>query len=169
MNSSVPGALCVLCMIIGLSACTQPDPPAPERPVATIELGEIIEWTPVDGAAEYRVQLWDGARLLFEELREQPALPVTPVMERSLLGVSRAELQVRARGKVSRINWMRGGSTDSEKSPNRSTQDTSSPLRRISQQDLVAVPWKHRDHARRDARVELETHRGGIGGPPGSR
>jgi hypothetical protein len=52
----------------------------------------------VDGAIEYRVQLWDGVRLLFEETRENPSLTVTPVMERSLQGVERAELQVRGLG-----------------------------------------------------------------------
>ena len=28
-----------------------------------MELGESIDWTAVDGAVEYRVQLWDGTRL----------------------------------------------------------------------------------------------------------
>ena len=58
--------------------------------------------TPADdqaaGAIEYRVQLWEGPRLLFEEVREETSLAVTPVMERSLRGVTTAELQVRAIG-----------------------------------------------------------------------
>jgi hypothetical protein len=87
-----------LCMMVGLVACAQPDPPAPEQAEGGIELGEQVQWTAVDGAVEYRVQLWDGQRLLFEEVREQPVLAVTPVMQRSLPDAGRVELQVRAIG-----------------------------------------------------------------------
>ena len=98
MIASRSKTLVSLCMMVGLVACTQPDPPPPEPASASVQLGETIEWTEVDGAVEYRIQLWDGVRLLFEEVRERPGLPVTPVMERSLLGVTRVELQVRAVG-----------------------------------------------------------------------
>lgn len=98
MIASRSKTLVSLCMMVGLVACAQPDPPAPEPGPSVVELGASIEWAAVEGAVEYRVQLWDGVRLLFEEVRERPGLPVTPVMERSLLGVSRAELQVRAVG-----------------------------------------------------------------------
>jgi len=83
-------------IIAAVGACSQPATPERETPAATVDLGESITWAPVDGAVEYRVQLWDGVRLLFEESREQTMLPVTPVMRRSLVGVTRAELQVRA-------------------------------------------------------------------------
>jgi len=89
--------VCAL-IIVGLVACAQPGTPDRETSTTQVDLGSSIEWAAVDGAVEYRVQLWDGTRLLFEEERELTSLPVTPVMERSLLGVSRAELQVRALG-----------------------------------------------------------------------
>ena len=87
-----------LFIMVFLAACAQPDPSETVGGGEGIDLGENIAWSPVEGAVEYRVQLWDGVRLLFEEVREQPGLPVTPVMERTLLGVSRVELQVRAVG-----------------------------------------------------------------------
>ena len=110
------GPLAVLLMIGALGACSQPASEEPVGQLSTLELGELLEWEPVDGALEYRVQLWDGMRLLFEETREQTSLPVTSVMERSLLGVERAELQVRAFGpdgrqvgEVQRRSWPADG------------------------------------------------------------
>ena len=87
-----------LLIVVGLiSGCTQSGHEADSAAVAnTLDLGQRLEWSAVDGAVEYRVQLWSRTRLLFEELREQPALPITPAMERSLLGVEVAEMQVRA-------------------------------------------------------------------------
>lgn len=87
-----------LLIVVGLiSGCTQTGREADSAAVAnTLDLGQRLEWSAVDGAVEYRVQLWSRTRLLFEELREQPALPITPAMERSLLGVDLAEMQVRA-------------------------------------------------------------------------
>lgn len=89
--------LCVALIIAAAAACAQgtPDTPAGNRQVT---LGENLRWEPVDGAIEYRVQLWDGTRLLFEEVREQSSLAVTPVMERSMLGAESVEMQVRAIG-----------------------------------------------------------------------
>lgn len=98
MNDTVIRLLAGLFMIAGLASCTQPEGDRDSRPGAGIDLGPVVEWSPVDGAIEYRVQLWDGVRLLFEETREKPSLVVTPVMERSLQGVERAELQVRGIG-----------------------------------------------------------------------
>ena len=87
-----------LLIVVGLiSGCTQSGREADSAAVTnTLDLGQRLEWSAVDGAVEYRVQLWSRTRLLFEELREQPALPITAAMERSLLGVDLAEMQVRA-------------------------------------------------------------------------
>ena len=90
--------LAVLSAASLVAGCTRPaeeDQPAAEAII--LDLGtQRFEWSAVDGAVEYRVQLWSEMRLLFEELREQPFLELTPAMRRSLLGVEVAELQVRA-------------------------------------------------------------------------
>jgi hypothetical protein len=97
-KTSFPIRYLSLLILVGLIAgCTRPDPEADSATVAiTLNPGPRLEWLAVDGAVEYRVQLWSGTRLLFEELREQPVLVITPAMERSLLGVAVAEMQVRA-------------------------------------------------------------------------
>jgi hypothetical protein len=92
------GLFAMFMMMGALGACSQPASEETSAQASPVELGPTLEWDAVDGAIEYRVQLWDGMRLLFEETREQISLPVTPVMERSLLGVESAELQVRAFG-----------------------------------------------------------------------
>lgn len=61
-------------------------------------LEDALRFDAVDGAVEYRVQVWDGLRLLFEETREQPVLAVTPSMRRSLRGATSAEMRVWALG-----------------------------------------------------------------------
>lgn len=61
-----------------------------------LELPAELSWPVVDGAVEYRVQVWDGTRLLFEEVTMSPPLRVTAAMQRSLLGSSAVEVQVRA-------------------------------------------------------------------------
>ena len=88
----------ILLTMVGLAAsCTQATrEEAVPVEAGKIDLGEQLEWLPVDGAVEYRVQLWAQTRLLFEELRERPVLVVTLAMERSLLAVGLAEMQVRA-------------------------------------------------------------------------
>ena len=86
----------LLAIIIAAGAgCVQGSPDDESRG-ERLDLGSTLEWSEVDGAVEYRVQLWDGPRLLFEEVREDTSLTVSPVMERSLLGVTTAELQIRA-------------------------------------------------------------------------
>ncbi len=95
----------ILCLMIGgVGACTQGDSDGQSggrsegqeaAGVAQIDLGLQIEWPAIDGAIEYRAQVWDGVRLLFEETREQPALPVTDSMRHSLTGAGSAGLQVR--------------------------------------------------------------------------
>ncbi|RKZ13917.1 hypothetical protein DRQ53_12635 [bacterium] len=87
----------ILCLMIGgVGACAQGDSDGQQAAgVAQIDLGLQIDWPAIDGAVEYRVQVWDGVRLLFEETREQPVLPVTDSMRRSLTGAVSAGLQVR--------------------------------------------------------------------------
>ena len=88
------GLLTMLGLIAG---CTQrTDEADPAGGARTVDLGQRLEWSVVDGAVEYRVQIWSKTRLVFEELREQPTLVITPAMERSLLLVEVAEMQVRA-------------------------------------------------------------------------
>jgi hypothetical protein len=92
--------LLLLLMIVGVAACAQgsSDREADVRPAQKLQLGPSLDWPPVEGAVEYRVQVWDGLRLLFEETREQPRLQVTPTMRRSLRGVRQAEIRVQALG-----------------------------------------------------------------------
>jgi hypothetical protein len=96
LTFSIPGL--VLLTMVGLATgCAQGtrEEPAPVQS-GLIDLGPRLEWSAVDGAIEYRVGVWAQTRLLFEERREQLVLVITPAMERSLLGVETAEMQVRA-------------------------------------------------------------------------
>ena len=88
------GLLIVVGLVAGCTRGEREADPVPES--ARLDLGPRLEWSAVDGAVEYRIQVWSQTRLLFEELREQTVLAVTPAMERSLLGVEVAEMQVRA-------------------------------------------------------------------------
>ena len=84
-------------MIAAAAGCTQESsaPGADDRPVV---LPSTLDWPAVDGAVQYRVQVWDGVRLLFEETRDDARLLVTPSMERSLRGADSAQLRVQALG-----------------------------------------------------------------------
>lgn len=92
---SVPKFLCVM-LLFGVVACDKGDPVPDPVPPVTIELPARLHWPAVDGAVEYRAQVWDGTRLLFQEPVTRPELRVTPAMQRSLLGASGARLEVRA-------------------------------------------------------------------------
>ena len=85
----------ILLTLMGLAAACAQATREEVDPVETsvIDLGEQLEWSAVDGAVEYRVQVWAQTRLLFEEWREQPVLVITAAMERSLLAVELAEVQ----------------------------------------------------------------------------
>jgi hypothetical protein len=86
----------LLAIIIAAGAGCMQESPNEESRIERLDLGSTLEWREVDGAVEYRIQLWAGPKLLFEEVREEASLTVSPVMERSVLGVTTAELQIRA-------------------------------------------------------------------------
>lgn len=91
--------LLLWCMIAGSAACAQGSSGSKDGSAASelVPAGRL-EWSPVEAATTYRVQVWDGLRLLFEEEREDPGLVITPSLRRSLEGVHQAELRVQALG-----------------------------------------------------------------------